>query len=119
MESDEEECDYTAGHYHIGNLDLFPLDQYRLTDPCSGRKCLVKAMCRVYCEEKIKNVNFRRYAYQYVRKVKSFYTRVKRVLISRDPILTTLNILLFTVWIFAIIMIASILIRAIMIGLNL
>lgn len=93
MESDEEEPNLTAGHFHLGNMNLFPLDRYRITDPCAKRRCLVKAMCRKYCEEKMKNVNFRRYLHNKLHH--NLFARFYKNYIKEDSIvLTFLHILL-------------------------
>ena len=53
--------------YSKPTYKFFPLKQYRLRDPC--KVCLVQACCRSWCDEKYKNIYFRRWMYYYKRAI--------------------------------------------------
>jgi len=69
VEGDEKTVD---GWTEDGNMDesrkvprtIFPLKQFVYINPCSGRKCLIKAACTRWCEDRIRHQNFMDYMWE-------------------------------------------------------
>ena len=51
---------------------LFPLSQFKLKDPCKGRKCLIKSMCTRWCDDKYKNQTFKDHMWEVKQSYRAF-----------------------------------------------